>query len=179
MAAPRGGGAAAAAAARRRAAVQAVSTKVGAFLWVVAAAATLHYSQLWHTLTSDPDVNRCDRDVATLQPFSPCSRVIDDQPPFPSQHRTYLLLAMVCLGVIVVMIAYMTLYLPYVKKLDLNKTSWNAYNSRLIPTTAAFMAAFTFTFMFALWPVYGLLTPVLQMVLFLGFIQLSHFLPAW
>jgi hypothetical protein len=37
----------------------------------------------------------------------------------------------------------------------------------------------TRSFLIGYWPVYGLLTPLIAAVLFMGLIMASHFIPAW
>jgi hypothetical protein len=58
---------------RRAAAVSSISTKLQAMLWVVAAVATVHYTDFVNVCLRDDRVHRC-RDACAL--YAPCRSVL-------------------------------------------------------------------------------------------------------
>merc|ERR1740121_2186267 len=54
---------------------------------------------------------------------------------------------------------------------------WDNYVPKVIPVMAIVGISTAALFFFALWPVWGFLTLVIQFVFFLGFLNVGHFLP--
>lgn len=87
----------------------------------------------------------------------------------------FLQVALVCTGVNVCITAYLAIYLPYIKKIQLE---WSVYCPRMIPTATAVGVVAAVSYVCALWPVWGLLTPGLLALFFIGALMTAHFLPA-
>jgi uncharacterized membrane protein YGL010W len=87
----------------------------------------------------------------------------------------YLQAALVCTGINVCITAYLAIYLPYIKKMRLE---WSVYCPRMIPAATVVGVLATICYICALWPVWGLLTPGLLALLFIGALMMAHFLPA-
>ncbi|RHY28152.1 hypothetical protein DYB32_006944 [Aphanomyces invadans] len=79
-----------------------ISTKIHAFLWIVGAGFLLYYLDVMHVAFRD-------------------SRV----------HRVYFNIGLVCFGINTCITLYLAIWLPYVKKIDLE---WNVYCPRMVPT---------------------------------------------
>mmetsp|Transcript_36247 Transcript_36247/g.83895 ORF Transcript_36247/g.83895 Transcript_36247/m.83895 type:complete len:158 (+) Transcript_36247:121-594(+) len=90
--------------------------------------------------------------------------------------RVYLNISIVCLVINSCLVFYLTVWLPYVQKVTL---SWEVYCPRVIPTVTVVGILFFFTVLKALWPAYGFLSPLIVLVLFMGFLFSTHFIPAW
>jgi len=73
-------------------------------------------------------------------------------------NRDYLYIAYALLGVITLIFLYLSIYVTHVRK----RNDWEAAEPWAIPTASLLGVVLTFMFMAALWPVYGLLTPVIQ-----------------
>lgn len=80
-----------------------------------------------------------------------------------------------CLGVVLCLWAYLTLWLPYIARIDL---PWSTYVPWAIPTASAAGVLSYLCFTVGLWPSYGLLTPALVLLLYMGVIMSAHFIPA-
>ncbi|RLN93174.1 hypothetical protein BBJ28_00009584 [Nothophytophthora sp. Chile5] len=93
----------------------------------------------------------------------------------PRVKRGFFNVALICTGVNLCITAYLAIYLPYVKRIHLE---WSVYCPRMIPAASAVGALATFCFICALWPVWGLLTPGLLALFFIGALMTAHFLPS-
>ncbi|KAH7479885.1 hypothetical protein PRIC1_008563 [Phytophthora ramorum] len=122
------------------------STRLHAFLWVAAAGLVAYGTDFFRVIFTD-------------------SRV----------KRGFFQVALVCTGINVCITTYLAVYLPYIKRVQLE---WSVYCPRMIPvaTVVGVVAAFCYTC--ALWPVWGLLTPGLLALLSIGALMTAHFLPA-
>eukprot|EP00499_Haloplacidia_sp_CaronLabIsolate_P015709 CAMPEP_0196769758 /NCGR_PEP_ID=MMETSP1104-20130614/736_1 /TAXON_ID=33652 /ORGANISM="Cafeteria sp., Strain Caron Lab Isolate" /LENGTH=165 /DNA_ID=CAMNT_0042139861 /DNA_START=24 /DNA_END=518 /DNA_ORIENTATION=+ len=85
--------------------------------------------------------------------------------------RAYLNISIVCLGIFTALLLYLSVYLPYIARIHLE---WSVYCPRVIPTATAVGVAGTIAMIMALWPVYGLLTPLILGILFVGFLMSFH-----
>lgn len=88
--------------------------------------------------------------------------------------RGYFHAGLVCAGINVCITAYLAIYLPYVKRIHLE---WSVYCPRMIPTATVVGVIATFAFILAFWPVWGLFTPGLLALFFIGSLMTAHFLP--
>jgi hypothetical protein len=79
------------------------------------------------------------------------------------------------MGVNICITAYLAVYLPYIKRIHLE---WSVYCPRMIPAATVVGAVATFALVFAFWPVWGLLTPGLLALFFIGSLMTAHFLPS-
>merc|ERR1712232_201991 len=87
---------------------------------------------------------------------------------------TYLYLALACLSFNMSMIFYFAIWLGAVKGID---NALETQHPKAIPIMAI-VGLLTFClFFFALWPVWGILSLVIQIVFFLGFLNAGQFLP--
>mmetsp|Transcript_28019 Transcript_28019/g.55069 ORF Transcript_28019/g.55069 Transcript_28019/m.55069 type:complete len:218 (+) Transcript_28019:67-720(+) len=93
----------------------------------------------------------------------------------PLVNRTYFHLAMACLMFNMTMLAYLAIWCASIKGIP---DPWETHNPKAIPVMAVVGVTTMFFFFFALWPVWGLLTLVIQFVFFLGFLNAGHFLPS-
>jgi len=71
-------------------------------------------------------------------------------------------------------VLYATLYLPMVAKVEV---SMDIYFPSLIPTSTALGFLSLILLLVSFWPVYGILTPLMVIVLLLGFLLSTHFIP--
>lgn len=91
--------------------------------------------------------------------------VLHDERKYMSWLLVGLALSVVILGQFV----YLVFYLPY--WLGLRKVKdWDRYCPRVIPIMTALAVAATVCFNVALWPVWGILTPVILFVVFMGYV---------
>ncbi|TMW64367.1 hypothetical protein Poli38472_012989 [Pythium oligandrum] len=82
---------------------------------------------------------------------------------------------LVCFGVNLCITCYLAIYLPYIKRITLE---WSVYCPRMIPTATIVGVVASFCFVCAFWPVWGLLTPGLLLLFFIGSLMTAHFLPS-
>eukprot|EP00928_Gymnodinium_smaydae_P091861 TRINITY_DN75620_c0_g1_i2.p1 TRINITY_DN75620_c0_g1~~TRINITY_DN75620_c0_g1_i2.p1 ORF type:complete len:234 (+),score=33.89 TRINITY_DN75620_c0_g1_i2:69-704(+) len=92
----------------------------------------------------------------------------------PLVNRTYFYLALACLFFNITMLFYLAVWCVEVKGL---KNPWEDHNPKAIPVMAICGFLTFFLFFFALWPVWGFLTILIQLVFFLGFVNAGQFLP--
>jgi len=90
-------------------------------------------------------------------------------------HRFWFNAGVFCLTVSISLVMYMAVYVPRVLKCDLEPS---AYSPKLLPLTAVFSLAAGLFLIIGLWPVFGLLTPGLLFLLWLGGLMSAHFIPA-
>ena len=82
--------------------------------------------------------------------------------------------ALICLSANLLIMLYLTLYLPLIKRVTL---PWEVYCPRLIPISTA-LGLLTFLFLIiAFWQYYGLLTPFIILLLAMGLLFSTHFIP--
>merc|ERR1711988_1890422 len=93
----------------------------------------------------------------------------------PSVNRTYFYMAMACLGFNMFMLAYLALWCSAIQGIE---DPWETKHPKAIPAMAIVGFVTLWLFFFALWPVWGIMTLVIQMIFFLGFINAGHFLPS-
>ncbi|EQC24948.1 hypothetical protein SDRG_17166 [Saprolegnia diclina VS20] len=123
-----------------------LSTKLHALLWVAGACLLAYYLDVVRVALRDPRV-----------------------------HRLYFNIGVASAGVNGCITAYLALWLPYVRKVDLE---WSVYCPRMIPTATVVGLVGALGFILGLWPVWGFFTPGILFVLFLGMLMMAHFLPA-
>ena len=73
------------------------------------------------------------------------------------------------------LILYMAVWVPRVRGIDLEPA---VYSPRLVPATAVVSVLCCIALILGLWPVYGLFTPGILFVLWLGCLMIAHFLPS-
>jgi hypothetical protein len=95
------------------------------------------------------------------------------------QRRNHLLqLVAVGVGIQTVLTFYLTVYLPYGKGLT-DSSAWSVYCPRVIPVLTA-VSVITFLILVrAVWPVWGLLAPLILSVEGLGLLFALQFVPSW
>ncbi|KAF0700995.1 Aste57867_8441 [Aphanomyces stellatus] len=123
-----------------------ISTKLHALLWVLGAGSLVYTLDVFRVAFRDARV-----------------------------HRVYFNIGLVCFGINCCITLYLAVWLPYIKKIDLE---WSVYCPRMVPTATAVGLLCALTFTIGLWPVWGLFTPGILFVLFLGSLMTAHFLPA-
>lgn len=79
-----------------------------------------------------------------------------------------------CAGVNLCITAYLAVYLPYIRRIHLE---WSVYCPRMIPTATIVGVLAALAFVAAFWPVWGLFTPGLLGLFFIGALMTAHFLP--
>jgi hypothetical protein len=177
---------------RRRETIERINTKIHAFFWVLAAALTVYYTRIWEVVWSDPRILGC---------VPPGLHTYHT----PSQSSITLLLVLcsifvdvglISIGIVLTIMLYLTVYLPRIARITVD---WDVYDPRMIPAaTAAGVASIVWyvhelsasgipssarkpvyccSFLIGLWPVYGLLTPAILAILFMGSIMSLHFIP--
>ena len=93
----------------------------------------------------------------------------------PKVNRTYFYLAFACLMFNMSMLAYLSLWCALIKGIE---EPLDTYVPKAVPVMSLVGVICTVLFFFALWPVWGFLTLLLQFAFFMGFISASHFLPS-
>ncbi|KAJ1461196.1 hypothetical protein M885DRAFT_508047 [Pelagophyceae sp. CCMP2097] len=88
--------------------------------------------------------------------------------------RFWLNIAVLCFAVNCVLCAYLTVWLPYVQRVQLE---WSVFCPRVIPAMTAFAVVCGFGLLRGLWPVWGLLTPVILAIVFMACLMSLHFIP--
>jgi len=89
-------------------------------------------------------------------------------------NRTSLYAAVVCLVANLGIILYLTIWIPLVLKVT---APWDIYCPHLIPISTGLGLLCFILFMIALWPIYGMLTPLIITILLMGFLFTTHFVP--
>ena len=71
---------------------------------------------------------------------------------------------------------YLVVWVRCVRRIHLDWALWapGAIESATGATVLAFLS-----FLIALFPLYGMLTPLLEVVILVGWVMLSHFIPTW
>eukprot|EP00347_Sterkiella_histriomuscorum_P020286 403338390 len=83
-------------------------------------------------------------------------------------------LAMIGIGINIAFMLYMTVYLPYIKRIN---EDFETYCPQLIPVVTVIGIVSFFSLLIALWPIWGWLTPIMMFILFMGYTMLLMFLP--
>ncbi|CEG45532.1 uncharacterized protein PHALS_01822 [Plasmopara halstedii] len=122
------------------------STRLHALLWVAAAGLVAYGTDFFSVIFTDP-------------------RVI----------REFFQVALICTGINICITVYLALYLPYIKRIELE---WSVYCPRVIPSATIVGVIATFCYLCAFWPIWGLLTPGLLALLSIGALMTAHFLPS-
>ena len=81
---------------------------------------------------------------------------------------------MVCFVANMGVILYLTLWLPLVLKITI---PWEIYCPHLIPISTALGVLSVLLLTIAFWPIFGLLSPLIIVILLMGFLFSSHFIP--
>lgn len=92
----------------------------------------------------------------------------------PAVDRIFLALGGVAAGVVLSVYFYLAIYLTYIVRIRLD---WSIYAPGMIPLATASGLLAALSFAVALWPVYGMLTPAVLALLFMGGIMTTHFIP--
>lgn len=93
----------------------------------------------------------------------------------PKVNRPYFYLALTCLGFNVFMLFYFAIWCEAVKRID---EPWDVYAPKAIPALAICGVSMCVLFFFALYPVWGMLTILIQFTFFMGYLNAGHFLPS-
>eukprot|EP00752_Nemacystus_decipiens_P017548 g15727.t1 len=88
--------------------------------------------------------------------------------------RVWFNIGVVCFSVNVVILAYLTVWLPHVRGV---KVSWNVYSPRAIPTATVVGLICAVALNVSLWNVWGFLTPLILFAVFIGCLFSLHFVP--
>ena len=135
---------------RRKELVENHFNKIQAFLWVLTSFLICYYTDFFRILVEDSRVN-----------------------------RFWFNIGLVCLGIDVVIFIYISYILPCFTPKVLGKDlDWNISSPRAIPIATGLGVLMGFSFIFGLWPVFGLLTPFIIGINFLAFIMSMHFVPS-
>ncbi len=122
---------------RRSAAATSISTKLQAILWVVAAVATVHYTDFVHVCLADPRVHRCAA-VGPLWAISTAYLPLIDN----SWRRIYFNVSVAAFAAASTLILYLAVYLPYFRRID---TDWMEYCPNIIYSATTFGAVSALT----------------------------------
>eukprot|EP00903_Cladosiphon_okamuranus_P019603 g18028.t2 len=88
--------------------------------------------------------------------------------------RVWFNIGVVCFSVNVVILAYLTVWLPHVRGI---KVSWNVYSPRAIPAATVVGLICAVALNVSLWNVWGFLTPLILFAVFIGCLFSLHFVP--
>ncbi|CAI5743224.1 unnamed protein product [Hyaloperonospora brassicae] len=83
-------------------------------------------------------------------------------------------IALGCTGVNVCITAYLAVYLPCIKRIQLD---WSVYCPKVISVGTVAGSVAALSYVCAFWPVYGLFTPGLLGLLSIGTLMIAHFVP--
>ncbi|CAM9603735.1 unnamed protein product [Heterosigma akashiwo] len=125
--------------------IDTINAKIHALFWCAGAGAVMYYTDFIRVMLESDEVN-----------------------------RLYFNLGVVCFGSNCCFMFYLTVYLPYIKKITL---SWNIYCPRVIPTMTITGLACGLFLIMGMWPVWGFLTPLILGVVFMGMFFSLHFIP--
>jgi hypothetical protein len=92
--------------------------------------------------------------------------------------RGLLQIVAVGFGINTVLVAYLTVYLPYVKGLT-DSSAWPVYCPRVIPTMTLTGVLTALLLIRAVWPVWGFLSPLILGIQAMGCLFSLHFIPVW
>lgn len=92
----------------------------------------------------------------------------------PRVNRLALNLFVVCFVANMGIVLYLTLYLPLIAKVDI---SWDIYCPTMIPTSTGLGVLSLILLLVSFWSIFGILTPLMVIVLLLGFLFSTHFIP--
>lgn len=137
-----------------------LQVKLTALLWVIGAASLFVFTDVVGLVSNDKRIARC----ATLLLCFYNLRMF----------RWYLNVSVVCFSMDIVIMLYLTLYLPLICKVY---TPWEIYCPRMIPTATLCGAIGGLSLMIAFWPIWGLLTPLILTIYFVGIVFATHFIP--
>ena len=70
---------------------------------------------------------------------------------------------------------YMTIYLPYVAGIT---EEYETYCPKIVPTLTFSGLVVFFSFMISVWPIWGILTPIYLIIMFMGYSMSLIFLPS-
>ena len=84
-------------------------------------------------------------------------------------------IALACIGVNISIMLYLTTCLPYIAKVT---EDWTTYCPKLIPVMTLSGVLSFFCGLLGLWPIWGFLTPIFMIVLFMGYTMSLTFLPS-
>jgi len=126
--------------------------KLHALLWIIIASALALYTQLFEV-------------------------IVDGHPPAdPSRqlNRFFFNVGLSGFGGWLLMAMYLIVYLKYIKKIAVE---WEDYWPQAIPVATVMAVVSLLSFCVAFWPVWGWLTLPSIFILFLGVLNLAHFVP--
>ena len=89
-------------------------------------------------------------------------------------NRFWCDVAAACFAANCVLCFYLTVWLPHVQRIDLE---WNVYCPRVIPTMTVLGLTCGFSSVRGLWPVWGLLTPLILALVAMACLMSLHFIP--
>jgi hypothetical protein len=129
--------------------IERIQSKVNAGFWVLSAGGLMYYVDFFNVALNDESVKRV---------------------PFNA--------AIACLTINFILYLYLSIYLPYFKKIH-DAKMWEVECPNVIPTMTFFGVTCLVLTNVAFWPVWGLLTPLLVFVCMMGFLLGGHFVPSW
>lgn len=122
-----------------------LNSKFHAILWILLALIVGYYTNIMERIIYDKEVN-----------------------------KFYLGLALICIFANLIIIFYLTIYLPLIQKI---KIPWDIYCPNLIPISTFLGILSLILLNISLWNLYGILTPLIIIILFMGLIFSTHFIP--
>eukprot|EP00933_Yihiella_yeosuensis_P037249 TRINITY_DN31143_c0_g1_i1.p1 TRINITY_DN31143_c0_g1~~TRINITY_DN31143_c0_g1_i1.p1 ORF type:complete len:234 (-),score=26.86 TRINITY_DN31143_c0_g1_i1:134-835(-) len=93
----------------------------------------------------------------------------------PLVNKTYFYMALACLGFNMSLLGYLAIWCASIKGIE---DPWETEHPKAIPAMAVVGFLTMCLFFFAFWRVWGFSTLLIQLLLFLGFINSGHFLPS-
>lgn len=142
-----------------------ISAKIHALVWVLVALTVVYFTDLPHLLFSD----KINRYVTCWNESYGIAKLVD-----LLCFRWALNLAVTLFFTNVGIFLYLTVWLPYVLKVT---APWEVYCPNMIPTATGLGVVSMILTMIAFWPVWGMLSPLIVIVLVIGFIFSAHFIP--
>jgi hypothetical protein len=128
--------------------VERIQTKLHAALWVIVACCVVSYTDFIKVILTDGRINRMPLNLAVM--------------------------AMV---VIVSILCYLCVYLPIFEKIS-DYRMWEVHCPNMIPMLTGAGAVCIISLTTAMWPVWGIFSPVLVFFLMMGFMFVAHFIPS-
>jgi hypothetical protein len=161
--------------------VEKITAKIHAVAWVAAAVAVAYYTDIFRIAFTDDRVNRYELSVKTKSPGKSIALflLLYMMKMFFFFYdllffRLALNLAIICFVANMGIMLYLTLWLPLVMKVT---APWEIYCPHMIPTSTALGIICIILSMITFWDVWGMLTPLIVMILLMGFLFSAHFIP--
>ena len=137
--------------------------------WIIVACIVAHYTDffsivsLWNNTNTNTATATATATTATSQP-----------------NKALLRVAYIGFSIVITLYFYLIIYLPKVKGLPSNDPSvWNAYCPKVLPIMGVTSIMTYLILIRAIYPIYGMLGPIISGTEIMGLIMATHFIPVF